>query len=139
MKDNLQNTITHTNAQIMIEGASPVVHADFYQMVQLFQNLIDNAIKYRSDKTPEIKITSKKTNNAWSFSVEDNGIGIPREYLERVFVIFQRLHTRDKYEGTGVGLAICKKIVERYGGKIWAESTGASGTAFHFTLPASMQ
>jgi light-regulated signal transduction histidine kinase (bacteriophytochrome) len=104
-------------------------------MAQLFQNLIANALKFRGEATPEILIQAEIKDSEWVISVQDNGIGIKPQYLERIFVIFQRLHGRDKYPGTGIGLAICRKIVERHGGCIWVESEPGIGTTFYFTLP----
>jgi len=102
---------------------------------QLFQNLIENALKFKGDKNPELVISGKKINEKeYLFSVKDNGIGVPKEYSEKIFVILQRLHTSDKYPGTGIGLAICKKIVERHGGKIWVESELNYGSTFYFTI-----
>lgn len=113
----------------------PTVMADETQLGQLFQNLIGNAIKYRNGSAPRIHVSCKPESGHWQFSVHDNGIGIDPQYAERVFVIFQRLHTRDEYEGTGIGLAVCKKIVERQGGKIWLDSQPGHGSTFYFTLP----
>jgi PAS domain S-box-containing protein len=129
----LQMTIEENGAVIKC-GPLPNILADRTQLLQLFQNLIGNAIKFRSDKPPIINITAKPQDKQWLFSVSDNGIGIEPQYLERIFVIFQRLHTRDKYPGTGIGLAICKKIVERHKGQIWAESQPGKGSTFHFII-----
>ncbi len=116
--------------------ALPVLPVDGSQLALLFQNLIGNAIKFCGDRAPEIDIGATSDGNGfWIISVHDNGIGIDPKYFERIFGIFQRLHTRDEYPGTGIGLAICKKIVERHGGRIWPESAPGAGATFHFTLP----
>ena len=118
-------------------GKLPVVMADESQLIQLFQNLISNAVKFRKSERARIDVSAIQTDGEWIFSVKDNGIGIPFEHAERIFVIFQRLHTREEYPGTGIGLAICKKIVERHKGKIWMESKAGEGAAFFFTIPAT--
>ncbi len=133
---NLDKTIHDCKARIVVENEMPVVLADQMQITQLFQNLIENAIKYRTEgKPPLISISAKQKQENWIVAVSDNGIGIAKEYLERIFVIFQRLHTREKYSGTGIGLALCKKITEHHKGTIWAESDGKSGSVFFFTIP----
>lgn len=116
--------------------AMPTLMADESQLGQLFQNLIGNAIKFRNGMTPEIRVSAQRENGHWLFAVKDNGIGIDPAYSGRIFDIFQRLHSRDEYEGTGIGLAVCKKIVERHGGKIWVESAAGHGSTFYFTIPA---
>jgi PAS domain S-box-containing protein len=131
---NLDSAIRNSNAEITAD-ALPMVHADPSQLIQLFQNLIANGIKFRNITEPQIHIAAKRVENAWQFSVQDNGIGIEPQYFERIFLVFQRLHTRREYAGTGIGLAICKKIVERHGGNIWVESTPGIGSTFYFTLP----
>jgi len=109
--------------------------ADSSQLVQVFQNLIGNAIKFRGSETPSIQVNAEGTANEWIFSVTDNGIGIAPEQAENVFVIFRRLHTRAEYPGNGIGLSVCKKIVERHGGRIWLKSEPGRGSNFQFTLP----
>lgn len=130
--NNLEALLTESKAVIQAEPL-PTVKANRTYMVQLFQNLIGNAMKYRGDENPQIKISVEKDKGSWLFSVRDNGIGISPEHLERIFIIFERLHGMNEYEGTGIGLAICKRIVELHGGRIWAESNG-KGTIFKFTL-----
>ena len=129
----LQTAIEESSA-VITHGALPTVMADRIQLFQLFQNLIGNAIKFRGDKPPLIHIEAKPLQKRWLFSVRDNGIGIEPQYMERIFVIFQRLHSRDKYPGTGIGLAICRKIVERHGGRIWVESQLGNGSTFYFII-----
>jgi PAS domain S-box-containing protein len=114
----------------------PTLAVDPLQFGQLMQNLIANAIKYRAPgRSPEVTVSAVREEHAWHFAVRDNGIGIDPEYFDRIFIIFQRLHGKEDYEGTGIGLAICKKIVERHGGRIWVESEPNNGSAFHFTVP----
>jgi light-regulated signal transduction histidine kinase (bacteriophytochrome) len=124
------------NGVIVTRDPLPTVMADGPQLIQLFQNLIGNAIKFRGNEPPRVHVSASRNGESWIFSVRDNGIGIAPEYAKRIFVIFQRLHSRDKYDGTGIGLAICQKIVERHGGDIWVESELGKGANFYFTLPA---
>jgi len=131
---NLQKAIEESAAAISV-GNLPEVSADATQLIQVFQNLVGNAIKYRDHRKVEIRIAAKTLDNLAIFSVEDNGIGIEAQYFERIFQMFQRLHTRTEYSGTGIGLALCKKIVERHGGKIWVESKPGDGSRFWFTIP----
>jgi len=131
---NLQGAIRDTQT-VVTYGELPAVMGDISQLVQLFQNLIGNAIKYRHDAPPTVHITAGKQEENWLFYVSDNGIGIAPQHQERIFQIFQRLHTQREYSGTGIGLAICHKIVERHGGSIWVESESGQGSTFHFTLP----
>jgi len=132
---NLQITIEENQASITRDRL-PVLKADATQMVQLFQNLVGNAIKFHSQEPPRIHISSSRVGDMWAFEVRDNGIGIDPRFSERIFILFQRLHDRSVYPGTGIGLAICKRIVERHQGKIWVESELGKGAAFYFTLPA---
>ncbi len=133
--NGMQRAIRDAGADVVC-GALPLVEADEVQLAQLFQNLIGNALKFRSQAPPRICVDASRHDGVWQFSVEDNGIGIEREYAQRVFQMFQRLHERGKYEGSGIGLAIAKRIVERHGGRIWFDSEAGLGTTFHFTLPA---
>jgi light-regulated signal transduction histidine kinase (bacteriophytochrome) len=137
---NLKAAIQESGAVIR-HGPLPVVMADGSQLVQVFQNLIGNAIKFRGSEAPSIQVNAEATANEWIFSVTDNGIGIAPEQTENVFVIFRRLHTRTEYPGNGIGLSVCKKIVERHGGRIWVKSEPGRGSTFQFTLPikATMQ
>jgi two-component system, sensor histidine kinase and response regulator len=133
--ENLNASIEESTTTLTKEEL-PVVTADKSQLVQLFQNIISNAIKYRNpDVKNEINCSATKGSKYWNISIKDNGIGIEPEYYKKIFVIFQRLHTKDKYPGTGIGLALCRKIVERHGGTIWVESKQGKGSTFTFTLP----
>jgi PAS domain S-box-containing protein len=132
--ENLRTSIKDSNAIVNV-GPLPPVLADARQFMQLFQNLIGNAVKYCDERTPEIHVAAKPDGDQWLFSVQDNGIGIAPQYSERIFQMFQRLHTTKKYSGTGIGLAICRKIVERHGGKIWVEAQPGKGSTFVFTIP----
>ncbi|MGD9897935.1 MAG: PAS domain S-box protein [Calditrichaceae bacterium] len=134
---NLQKKIEETHAVIEYENL-PILMADFSQITRLFQNMIDNAIKFRGNANPKIKIEATQSGSSWIFTITDNGIGIAREYHERIFVIFQRLHSIKNYSGTGIGLAVCKKIVERHGGRIWLDSKNEGGTTFYFTIPSNL-
>lgn len=123
------------NDAIITHGDLPTVLGDPAQMRQLFQNLIGNAIRFRSEQPPRIRVSAEGKENEWVFFVRDNGIGIDPQYKERIFVIFQRLHSREDYPGTGIGLAICRRIIERHGGRIWLESEPGKGSTFYFTIP----
>jgi signal transduction histidine kinase len=131
---NLHTAIAESGA-VITRDELPTVAVDPTQLVQLFQNLIGNAIKFRGKEAPLIRVSAEKQDSAWLLTVADNGIGISPQYQDKVFVIFQRLHTREEYAGNGVGLAICKKIVEHHRGSIWVESEPGCGAKFHFTLP----
>ena len=130
---NLQHAIAEAQATIT-HDALPAIHADSVQLVQVFQNLIANAIKFRADRPPRVHVSAQKVDGTWRFSVRDNGIGIAPEHRERIFLIFQRLHSRREYSGTGVGLAICRRIAERHQGQIWVESEPGKGATFYFTI-----
>jgi signal transduction histidine kinase len=130
---SLQLAIEETGA-VVSHDPLPMVLADPQQLGQLFQNLIGNAIKFHGAEPPRIRISAERNGKEWKIAVRDNGIGISPEHAERIFVIFQRLHTKTEYPGTGIGLAICKKIVERHGGRIWIEPSPAGGTTFSFTI-----
>jgi signal transduction histidine kinase len=131
--DNLRVPIRESDA-LIVHDELPRILGDETQLIQLFQNLIGNAIKFRREIPPRVGIEAREKDGAWLISVSDNGIGIERAHLERIFVIFQRLHGRDEYPGTGIGLALCKKIVERHGGRISVESEPGRGSVFSFTV-----
>jgi PAS domain S-box-containing protein len=131
---DLAAAIEESQARIT-HGPLPLVEGDSVQLRQLFQNLIANAIKFHGDRAPEVQVSAVADGHGWRFAVRDNGIGVEPQYAERIFALFQRLHTRADYPGTGIGLAICKKIVERHHGRIWLESIAGEGTTFFCTLP----
>ena len=132
---NLRTTIEQSGA-IVSHDSLPAIRTDETQLTQVFQNLVGNAIKYRSAEVPRVHVSATKTgDNEWIFSVRDNGLGIAPQYFERIFVLFQRLHGRNEFDGTGIGLAICKKVLERLGGRIWVESQPEKGSTFRFALP----
>ena len=133
---NLQRSIEETGAQIEY-NTLPRVLADELQLARVFQNVIANAIKYRGDSPPQVTVRAERHEKEWRFAVGDHGIGMSQDHFERIFVIFQRLHTREEYSGTGIGLAICKRIIERHGGRIWVDSRLGEGSTFYFTLPTS--
>lgn len=131
---NLSLAVEDSGAAVKVERL-PTVEGDESQLTQLFQNLLENAIKFKSEKSPEIIVLAERRGEEWVFSVKDNGIGIDPKFHDRLFVIFQRLHAGGKYPGTGIGLAICKRIVERHSGRIWVESEIGKGSTFRFTIP----
>lgn len=136
--NNLHSAVERSQAVVTFRHM-PVVIFNETLLMQVFQNLISNAIKYQKENTPpQVHINAEELPTEWQFSVADNGIGIDRRYFDRIFVIFQRLHTNEKYSGTGMGLAICKKIVEKYGGRIWVQSAADEGSTFYFTIPKQL-
>jgi light-regulated signal transduction histidine kinase (bacteriophytochrome) len=135
---NLAQAVEESGAEIAFEKL-PRIYADHTQVVQLFQNLIANAIKFRADEKPRVRVSAESRLDEWKFFVEDNGIGIDPEHMDRIFTIFQRLHPVSKYPGTGVGLAVCKRIVERHSGKIGVDSQSGAGAKFWFTFPITRQ
>jgi signal transduction histidine kinase len=136
--DSLQTALTERQAVVSVDGELPVVLGIEPELERVFQNLIGNAIKF-CHATPRIDVSAVFDAGSWRFSVADNGIGIDAAHAERIFTIFQRLHTREHDAGTGIGLSIAKKIVERHGGEIWCEPAAERGTVFHFTLPALVE
>ena len=136
---NLRATIDQSSA-VVTHDALPAIRTDETQLTQVFQNLVGNAIKYHGAEVPQVHVSATKNGgNEWTFSVRDNGLGIDPQYFERIFILFQRLHGRDEFEGTGIGLAICKKVLERLGGRIWVESQPEKGSTFYFALPESIE
>ncbi|MCC6748468.1 MAG: PAS domain S-box protein [Deltaproteobacteria bacterium] len=135
VQENLRGSIEAAGAQLVV-WPLPTVLGQSSQLVQLFQNLVDNAIKFRGSATPRVEIGFEARGDEWVFHVKDNGIGLDPAYADKIFVLFQRLHGRGEYPGTGVGLAVAKKIVEQHGGRIWVESRPGQGSTFFFTLPA---
>lgn len=133
--DNLKAAIEERGA-VLSHDALPTVLADATQLEQLFQNLLNNAVKYCPERRPEVHVGAEHRDGEWVFTVQDNGIGIEPKDADRIFLLFQRLHAKEEYAGSGIGLAVCKKIVERHGGRIWVESAPGKGSTFAFTLPA---
>jgi PAS domain S-box-containing protein len=127
----------HESGAAITSDPLPTVCADASQLAQVFQNLVGNALKFRGTATPSIHVSVTRDGEMWRFSVRDNGMGIERRHAERIFIMFQRLHTRAEYPGTGIGLALCRRIIERHNGRIWVESTPGEGATFHFTLPSA--
>jgi light-regulated signal transduction histidine kinase (bacteriophytochrome) len=132
---NLKTAMDESNA-VVTYNKLPTIMSDPQQIISLFQNLIDNAIKFRSNKAPRVRISADRKGNEWIFSIRDNGIGIDPENFEKIFVMFQRLHGSADFPGTGIGLSICKKIIERHGGRIWVESEPGKGATFFFVIPS---
>ncbi len=134
IQEDLEQKIRETGAAIRFDSM-PVIQGDFIELKRLFQNLISNSLKYHKEGVPPvIEIKAEKVGKHWNIDVRDNGIGMESKYLEKIFLLFQRLHSKDEYEGTGIGLAQCKKIVEAYSGEIYATSTPGEGTTFHLSL-----
>jgi len=138
--DTLRDRIQESGSEVTVGDRMPIIEADPVQLEQVFQNLIGNALKFRrSDRPPRVSITCRIENSEAIFSVADNGIGIEERHIEVIFIAFQRLHMPDEYEGAGIGLALCAKIIKRHGGRIWAESEVGEGSTFHFTIPLAQE
>jgi PAS domain S-box-containing protein len=131
---NLESTVRENKAQVTYDHL-PVLVGDHHQFLQLLQNLLSNAMKFKGVEPPKIHVSAVEKDHEWLFSVKDNGIGVDPQYVEKIFEVFKRLHTRYEYPGTGIGLAICRKVVNRHGGRIWMESKGGEGATVHWTLP----
>jgi light-regulated signal transduction histidine kinase (bacteriophytochrome) len=131
---NLKSLIVEKGAEIT-HDQMPTIRGDSTQLLQVFQNLISNAVKFGPDKSTKVRVAAQSGPNEWIFSVQDNGIGIEANYFDRIFVIFQQLNKKGSFEGTGMGLAIVKKIVERHRGRVWVESEAGVGSTFYFTIP----
>ncbi|SFF77141.1 PAS domain S-box-containing protein [Halopelagius inordinatus] len=136
VQKNLELKIEETEAEVTVESL-PRVHGDRGQLQQVFQNLLSNALEYSGDARPRVHVSATRRGSEWALTVRDEGIGIDPKHADRIFEVFQRLHTRDEHPGTGIGLALCRRIVERHGGRIWADSESGEGSAFRFTLPAA--
>ncbi len=135
LKQAINNLDINLNSTEISVESLPSINCNYSQMVQLFQNLIGNALKYNEESPVRIRISAENNESDWLFKVEDNGIGIDPKNLEKIFKIFNRLHTPDEFEGTGIGLAISKKIVDNHHGEIWVESQVGKGSSFNFTIP----
>ena len=135
---NLAASIEESGA-LVTRDYLPTLPADATQLVSVFQNLIGNGIKYHGEQPPQIHVSAVESGDEWVFSFKDNGIGIESDFIERIFVIFYRLHSKNEYPGTGIGLAICKRVVERHGGRIWVESEPQKGSTFYLTLPLNQR
>ena len=132
--DGLRHRIEETGAEVTVDSL-PAVRADPTQLSRIFQNLISNATKFVGEESPRVHVCAARDGESWRFTVEDNGIGLEPRHAARIFTVFQRLHGRESYPGTGIGLAICKRVVERHGGRIWVEPAPGQGSRFCFTLP----
>ena len=132
---NLDGSVRESRASVVYNGSLPSVWGDRPQLTQLFQNLISNAIKFSREQPPEVRVAARQNHNEWLFSVRDNGLGIAPEYHERIFEVFKRLHDRQEHPGNGIGLAICRRVVQRHRGRIWVESEPGNGSTFFFALP----
>ncbi len=136
---DLAGAIEQSAAQVVVTGTLPVVRGERARLVQMFENLVANAIKFHGTEPPRVEISASRNGAEWLFTVADNGIGIEPQYADRIFVIFQRLHGRGEYPGTGIGLALCKKIAESHGGRIWFDSRPGEGATFYWTMPADVE
>jgi light-regulated signal transduction histidine kinase (bacteriophytochrome) len=135
---NLRSTIEEAGARVVVVEQLPTVEGDPTQLAQVFQNLIANAIKFRDERPPQILVGAERQGAEWLFSVRDTGIGIEPRHADRIFMVFKRLHAQTQYPGTGIGLAICRRVVERHGGRIWVEPAPGGGSVFRFTLPVAV-
>jgi len=133
ISNDLSTTVKEKQAQLLWPTVDIIVRADPIKLRQILQNLIDNALKFANEQAV-VRVTVEEHEREWLFSVSDNGIGIAKQFQEQIFLIFKRLHTQDHYEGTGIGLALCKKLVEQHNGRIWVESQEGQGSTFHFTI-----
>jgi light-regulated signal transduction histidine kinase (bacteriophytochrome) len=131
----LSARIEESGGAVIVEGELPVVRGEASLLALVFQNLVGNALKFRGEEPPVVRVRAERDGGFWEFAVADNGIGIDPEYADRIFVIFQRLHPRTTYEGTGIGLAMCRKIIEYHGGRMWLDTSAHDGSTFRFTLP----
>lgn len=136
--EELRIPIAESKAKVTC-GKLPAVQGQRLQIQRVFQNLIGNAIKFHDGRPPEVHVSAEREKDRWVFTVQDNGIGIEAEYFDKIFDVFRRLHGREAYPGTGIGLSLCKKIIENHGGEIWVESTPGVGSRFRFTLPAAAE
>src|SRR6185369_3685535 len=134
----LEASIHDAGGEVTCDDGMPTVMGDRSQLVQLMQNLIGNGLKYHGPESPRVHVSSQRVKDDWVVSVRDNGMGIAPKHHERIFEIFKRLHTQQEYPGTGIGLAVCRRVVHRHGGKIWVESETGHGSVFKFTIPERM-